>query len=62
MRQRDPGLEWVNADPLMNPLCKEPRFQAGRSVLTGQVVNPRPVSRHCQRALTAAFAGIAAAP
>jgi hypothetical protein len=27
MRQRDPALEWLNADPLMDPLCKEPRFQ-----------------------------------
>jgi len=28
MRLRDPGLEFVKTDPLMDPLRKEPRFQA----------------------------------
>ena len=28
MRLRDPGLEYVKTDPLMDPLRKEPRFQA----------------------------------
>jgi len=28
MRLRDPGLSSLRADPLMDPLRKEPRFQA----------------------------------
>jgi tetratricopeptide (TPR) repeat protein len=28
LRLRDPGLEYVKTDPLMDPLRKEPRFQA----------------------------------
>ncbi|HYL02714.1 MAG TPA: TIR domain-containing protein [Steroidobacteraceae bacterium] len=28
MRLRDPGLEWVKTDTLLDPLRKEPRFQA----------------------------------
>jgi hypothetical protein len=28
MRQHEPGLEWLNADPLMDPLRNEPRLQA----------------------------------
>jgi hypothetical protein len=28
LRPRDPGLSWLKADPLMDPLRKEPRFQA----------------------------------
>jgi len=28
MRLRDPGLEGLKTDPLMDPLRKEPRFQA----------------------------------
>jgi TolB-like protein len=28
MRVRDPGLTWLKTDPLMDPLRKEPRFQA----------------------------------
>jgi hypothetical protein len=28
MRLRDPGLELLKTDPLMDPLRKEPRFQA----------------------------------
>jgi len=28
MRLRDPGLEYLKTDPLMDPLRKEPRFQA----------------------------------
>jgi TolB-like protein len=27
-RLRNPGMEWVKADPLLDPLRKEPRFQA----------------------------------
>ena len=27
MRLRDGGLVWLRADPLMNPLRKEPRYQ-----------------------------------
>ena len=28
MRLRDPGLGYLKTDPLMDPLRKEPRFQA----------------------------------
>ena len=28
MRLRDPGLAYLMTDPLMDPLRKEPRFQA----------------------------------
>jgi hypothetical protein len=28
MRLRDPGLEGLKTDPLMDPLRQEPRFQA----------------------------------
>jgi hypothetical protein len=28
LRLRDSGLAWVKTDPLMDPLPKEPRFQA----------------------------------
>jgi len=28
MRLRDPGLEYLKTDPLMDPLRQEPRFQA----------------------------------
>ena len=28
MRLRDPGLEYLRTDPFMDPLRKEPRFQA----------------------------------
>ena len=28
MRLRDPGLEFLKTDPLMDPLRNEPRFQA----------------------------------
>jgi len=28
MRLRDPGLEYLKTDPLMDPLRKETRFQA----------------------------------
>ena len=28
MRLRDPGLVYLKTDPLMDPLRKEPRFQA----------------------------------
>jgi hypothetical protein len=28
MRLRDTGLEYVKIDPLLDPLRKEPRFQA----------------------------------
>jgi hypothetical protein len=28
MRQRDPGLEYLKTGPWLNPLRKEPRFQA----------------------------------
>jgi tetratricopeptide (TPR) repeat protein len=28
LRLRDPGLEYLKTDPLMDPLRKEPRFQA----------------------------------
>jgi hypothetical protein len=28
MRVRDPGLRWLKTEPLMDPLRKEPRFEA----------------------------------
>jgi len=28
LRLRDPGLEWLKTDPLLDPLRKQPRFQA----------------------------------
>jgi hypothetical protein len=28
LRLRDPGLEYLKTDPLLDPLRKEPRFQA----------------------------------
>jgi len=33
MRLRDPGLIYVKTDPLMDPLRREPRFQAAERAL-----------------------------
>jgi len=33
LRLREPELRWLSADPLMDPLRNEPRFQAIESAL-----------------------------